>query len=324
VPKRAAVINVSHPHYNLGAAKLANWLTAEGYNVETFGGDPGLFVEGFDLIALSVIFTWHALIAREIAWRVAGKAEVWAGGPGMFRLKDWWHQETGLHASIGLDQRFERQRGNYRMVFAARGCPVGCYFCTVPKLEGKEFTFDRDFTPAPILCDNNLSAPPVEWQEHVLRRYRETETRLLDANSGFEPMAFDGGTYERWKGQLRGPWRFAFDIMPEWRQVERMTKILAAESPKKKQVYVLIGNEPIDSCYERARKVIEWGCEPYCQPEMALDALHKEPLVRHDWTAEKLRDFARYFNRHLWRSFPIEDYMPRKFESNPFSTMVLN
>lgn len=101
------------------------------------------------------------------------------------------------------------------------------------------------------------------------------------------------------KGQLRGPWRFAFDIMPEWRQVQRMTKILEAESPKKKQCYVLIGNEPIDTCYERARKVIEWGCEPYCQPEMALDALYKEPLVKHDWTAEKLRDFARYFNRHL-------------------------
>lgn len=322
--KRAAVVNVSHPHYNLGASKLGNWLSSEGYAVDSFGGDPGLFADGFDLVCLSVIFTWHAPIAREIAWRVAGKSEVWAGGPGLFRLKDWWNRETGLDAHIGLDQRFERQRGSYRMTFAARGCPVGCYFCTVPTLEGKAFTYDWDFVPAPILCDNNLSATIVAWQEHVLRRYRETETRLLDANSGFEPMAFDGGTYERWRYQLRGPWRFAFDIMPEWRQVQRMASILKAEPPKKKQVYVLIGNEPIDTCYERARKVIEWGCEPYCQPEMALDALYKVPLVRHDWTTEKLRDFARYFNRHLWRSLPIEEYMPRKFESNPFATMVLS
>jgi hypothetical protein len=321
--KRAAVVNASHPHYNLGAAKLANWLVTEGYEVESFGGDPGIFIEGFDLVCLSVIFTWHAQIAREIAWRVNGKAEVWAGGPGLFRLKDWWHQETGLHATIGLDQRFEKQRGVYRMVFAARGCPRGCWFCTVPTLEGLKFTLDWDFAPAPILCDNNLSAPPVEWQEFVLRRYRETGTPLLDCNSGFEPHAFDGDTYERWKTQLRGPWRFAFDMMPEWREVKTMMKILEKDSPKKKQVYVLIGNEPIDTCYERAMKVIEWGGEPYCQAVMALDALVKEPIVRHDWTPEKLRDFQRYFNRHLWRSHPIEEYMPRKFQPNPFSELVI-
>lgn len=321
--KTAAVINVSAPHYNLGAAKLSNWLRRQGYVVQQFAGDPGLFGCGFDLVCLSVIFTWHAPIAREIAWRVKGHSEVWAGGPGLFRLAEWWKRETGYEAQIGLDQRFELERGEYRMTFASRGCPVGCHFCIVPKLEGKTFTLDWDFQPAPILCDNNLSALPTEFQEHILRRFKNTETRLLDANSGFEPMAFYGSTYERWRGQLRGPWRFAFDIMPEWRQVQRMMAILKEESPKRKQVYVLIGNEPIDSCYERAMKVIEWGGEPYCQPVMPLDCLDKVPTVQHDWTQEKLQDFTRFFNRHLWRSMRIEDYMPRKFERNPFAGMVL-
>lgn len=321
--KRAAVVNVSHPHYNLGAAKLSNWLRDQGYAVEEFAGDPGMFVLGFDLVAVSVIFTWHAPIAREIAWRVEGLSEVWAGGPGLFRLAEWWKRETGLDCQIGLDQRFELQRGNYRMTFASRGCPVGCHFCIVPKLEGKTFTLDWDFEPAAILCDNNLSALPVDFQEHILRRYRESNTKLVDANSGFEPMAFDGGTYERWRGQLRGVWRFAFDIMPEHRQVKRMMDILKAEPAYKKQVYVLIGNEPIDTCYERARKVIEWGGEPYCQPEMPLDTLDKTPKVRHDWTLGKLRDFQRFYNRRLWRKLSIEQYMPRKFQINPFAGMVL-
>jgi hypothetical protein len=321
--RRAAVINVSTPHYNLGAAKLSNWLRAEGWEVQDFNGDPGLFVLGYDLVALSVIFTWDAPIAREIAWRVEGKSEVWAGGPGLFRLLDWWKKETGCDAHSGLDSRFERQQGLYRMTFASRGCPVGCYFCIVPKLEGKQFTLDWDFCPAPILCDNNLSALSIEFQEHILRRYREMGTPLLDANSGFEPMAYDQGTYNRWSPQLRGPWRFAFDIMPEWKQVRRMMKILSDDPPHKKQVYVLIGNEPIDSCYERAMKVIEWGGEPYCQPQMALDTLDKTPIVRHDWTVQGLRDFARFFNRHLWRSINLSDYMPRKFERNPFAELVL-
>jgi hypothetical protein len=34
---RAIVINCSHPHYNLGAAKLRDWLLREGWNVT---GDP--------------------------------------------------------------------------------------------------------------------------------------------------------------------------------------------------------------------------------------------------------------------------------------------
>jgi hypothetical protein len=77
------------------------------------------------------------------------------------------------------------------------------------------FTLDRDFQPALILCDNNLSALPADFQEHILRCYAETGTRLLDANSGCEPRTFDEGAYPRWRGTLRGPWRFAFDEMRE-------------------------------------------------------------------------------------------------------------
>lgn len=320
---KAAVVNCSGKHYNLGAAKLSNWLRDEGYVVQEFAGDPGLFLQGFDLVCLSVIFTWHAPIAREIAWRVKDHSEVWAGGPGLFQLVDWWRRETGLECQVGLDPRFDHQRGQYRMTFATRGCPVGCHFCIVPKLEGTEFSYDFDFEPAPILCDNNLSAVPVPFQEHILRRYVQTGIRLLDANSGFEPKYFDGDTYERWRGVLRGSWRFAFDIMPEWRQVHRMMVVLKEESPRKKQVYVLIGNEPIDTCYERAQKVIEWGGEPWCQPLMPLDTLDKEPSVRHNWTAQSLRDFARFYNCRLWRNATIAEYMPRKFEANPFSGMIL-
>ena len=320
---KVAVINVSNPHYNLGAAKLSNWLRADGHEVVEFQGDPGLFLEGFDRVCLSVIFTWDAPIAREIAWRVEGKSEVWAGGPGLFKLADWWKRETGLNSVIGLDQRFENQPGEYRMTFAARGCPVGCHFCIVPQLEGKRFTLNWGFTPAPILCDNNLSALPPHFQDHILTRYEATGTRLMDANSGFEPRFFDHATYYRWRGQLRGPWRFAFDMMPEWRSVRNTCRILATEATWKKQVYVLVGNEPIESCYERCMKVIEWGAQPYCQPEIALDSLDKRPKVRHDWTEGLLADFSRYFNRHLWHNHPITEYMPRKMQRNPFAELVI-
>jgi len=313
--------NRDRTFYNLGAAKLSDWLKSEGWEVDERAGDPGLFASGYDLVALSVIFSWHAPVARDIALRVRGESEVWCGGPGMSALGKWWARETGLEATIGLDPRFELQRGDYRMTFASRGCPVNCWFCIVPKIEGTEFTLDHDFQPAPILCDNNLSGLPVEFQEHIIRRYQETDTRLGDANSGFEPRSFDRGTRERWEPILKGPWRFAFDEMTEKQFVEPMMQLLSDISPKRKRVYVLIGNEPIESCYERAEKVREWGGEPYCQPVLNLNTLTDTPRVRHDWTVDKLRAFARYYNRFLWKYTDLWSYSNRKWQEPVFSNL---
>jgi pyruvate-formate lyase-activating enzyme len=324
--KKALVVNCSAPHYNLGAAKLADWLRAEGYDVETAKGDPGMFALGYDLVCLSVIFSWHAPVAKEIALRVKGQSDVWCGGPGMFKVAKWWKEETGLSCAHGIDKRFDKQRGGYRATFASRGCPVGCSFCIVPGLEGRKFTLDWDFVPAPLLYDNNLSALPVEFQEHIICRYVETGTPLSDANSGFEPRTFDEGVYARWKPILRGAWRFALDDCGELAEVENMMLILRDVPAGRKRVYVLIGNEPIEQCHERALKVIEWGGEPFCQPVLPLDWMkdpRKDELpAAHDWTGGLLRDFARYYNRWLWRSMALAEYKPRKGEPPPFKYLA--
>jgi hypothetical protein len=299
----AVVINLSLPHYNLGAAKLATWLRSQGYDVQEQSAGRA------DLVCLSAIFSWDLPEGVKIAQHYAGKAEIWAGGPAFLRMADWWKSETGNTAVVGLDPRFERQRGNFRMCFAARGCPVGCYFCGVPQLEGKEYALDWDFAPAPILCDNNLTDEPVEFQEHIVGRYQQSGVSLLDANSGFEPKNFTEDTYMRWKKILRGPWRFGYDYLPERSAAKRMLHILRAESSKKKRVYVMIGNEPFDACLQRANEVIEWGGEPYCQPYLSKTALsRKDYELRYDWTPEKLTHFARYFNRFYWKYTPMEEY----------------
>jgi hypothetical protein len=127
---------------------------------------------------------------------------------------------------MGLDAAIRAAAGDYRMTFASRGCPVGCWFCIVPKLEGLTFTLNWDFLPAPILCDNNLSALPDDFQDHILARYAATGVKLADCNSGFEPRTFTEETYERWRPHYKGAWRFAFDVMSEERTCERMMGIL--------------------------------------------------------------------------------------------------
>jgi hypothetical protein len=321
---RALVINCSAPHYNLGARKCADWLRSQGHEVAYYDGDPGMWELDADAVYLSVIFSWHAPIAREIALRMKDRAEVWAGGPGLFALRKWWHDETGLEIVRGLDSRFDHQRGSYKMTFASRGCPVNCSFCIVPRLEGLEFSYDPDFVPAPVLCDNNLSALPVDYQEHIIHRYQQSGTRLLDANSGFEPRYFGNDTYTRWKPILRGPWRFALDETRELEDVERMMTILKDVSASRKRVYCLIGNEPIQACYERARKIIEWGGEPFCQFVLPLNWLGDPARVklRHDWKSyQQGRDFCRYFNTYGWRSYPIWAYSNRKGELPPFAAV---
>lgn len=310
--KRAVVVNCSAPHYNLGSRKLADYLSGVGYEVDLIDGDPGLFVSEADLVCVSVIFSWHAPLAAEIAHRFLGKAEVWAGGPGLFKLADWWKSrvnELQCKLVLGLDGRFERQRGSYRVTFASRGCPVNCWYCPVTPMEGREFTLYYDFEPAPILCDNNLSALPKDFQSHIVNRYLNAGVPLLDANSGFEANVFDQDTYERWKPVMRGAWRTAFDILPRHRAVQQALGILRDEPRKKKRIYVLIGNEPMESCFERATKVLEWGGEPHCQAVMPLDALNKDDFtIRYDWTISRLKHFARYFNRFLWKYTTLSDY----------------
>lgn len=160
----------------------------------------------------------------------------------------------------------------------------------------------------PILCDNNLSALPAEYQDHIVARYKAACVPLMDANSGFEPMTFDDEVFARWRQINKGPWRFAYDEQKERAAVERVVKMLAKVIRRKKRVYVLIGNEPFASCLDRINEVIGWGCEPHVQPYHSLTALEKRPRVNYDWTEQQLTDVARWANHWPWHKQPWSAY----------------
>ena len=263
------------------------------------------WIEG-DTAFVSVAFSWRANDAfARCSWLKAQGYKVRVGGPGIVD-RDIRSQFESI-AEIGGEVDAV-VRHNPDATFASRGCPVGCYFCIVPRMEGTKFTLIPDFTPRPILCDNNVSALPTQYQEHIIERYKAFNVRLEDINSGFEPHSFDESTYARWKPFYRGDWRFGFDEMKEQEQVENMIRILRNEKSYKKRVYVLIGNEPFEQCLERVQKVIEWGCEPHVQPLIPLGALTKMPIIQFDWTLQKLRDVARWANKWIWRTVKFEDY----------------
>ena len=266
--------------------------------------------EDGDITYLSVAFTWklNEAYARAQFARALGRRVI-AGGPAVFLVK-MKHQLANV-AEIGADYPDAVTKHNPLATFASRGCPVGCWFCVVPAMEGREFTLIPDFVPRPVLCDNNLSALPAGFQDHIIRRYQDADVVLRDANSGFEPITFTPDVYERWRPTInagRGPWRFAYDEMRERESVLRVMRMLVDEPQKRKRVYVLIGNEPFADCMARIDEVIGHGCEPHVQPLMKLNALEREPWVRFDWSAQRLRDVARWANGFVWKRAPFSDY----------------
>lgn len=254
---------------------------------------------------LSVAFSWRLndAYSRACWYRQAGY-RVLAGGPGVFTRKHFLADV----AEVGGKFPDAVAHHNPVATFASRGCDVGCYWCIVPKMEGREFTEYPDFIVRPVLCDNNLSGLSLDYQKHIVGRYKATGVPLLDANSGFAPAVFDDEMYTLWREINRGPWRFAYDCMERRPHVERVMHMLKDVPPRKKRVYVMIGNEPKAACIQRLREVIAWGGEPHVQPYMKLNALEKQPNVRFDWTAQSLRDVARWANRYLWKYTDLETY----------------
>lgn len=259
-----------------------------------------------DTAFLSIAFTWRLndAYSRAVWYRSLGY-KVRAGGPGIFTRKHFLADV----AQIGGDYPDAIAKHNPRATYASRGCPVGCFYCIVPKMEGKTFTMFPDFPVRPVLCDNNLSALPIDYQNHIIARYIAADVQLDDANSGFEPKFFDDDCFARWRVINRGPWRFGFDKQEVRADMERvMTRILKEESAKRKRPYVMIGNEPFESCMDRIKSVIGWGGEPHVQCYIKLNALEKKPHVRFDWSEQLLIDVRRWCDGFVWRKTPFEQY----------------
>jgi hypothetical protein len=264
------------------------------------------WVEG-DTAYISVVFTWKLDEAYHRAlWHRSAGLKVRVGGPGVFTRK---HYLADV-AEIGGSVPDALARHNPMATKASEGCPVGCFFCIVPAMEGRTFTLLPEFTPRPVLTDNNLSALPADYQRFIVDRYLAAGVPLLDANSGFEPKTFDEDVFETWRPINRGPWRFGSDEAIERADVERVIAMLRRRGVRSRriQVYTMIGHEPFDVCMDRIRHVIACGGEPYVQPIMKLNALRKEPWVRHDWTLQKLRQVQRWANWRAWKKAEFADY----------------
>ena len=302
--------------------KLSRWLRRTGWLVEDRTEVSA--ADRSDLFAFSCVFSWKLPKLTAMVNEVKDHGEVWIGGPAVTLHPNnakYVHLTTGIRPTIGIDDRFEREPGSYTMVYFSRGCPAytkACGNCPVPRIEGKAFRYYPDATPAPLLLDNNLSALPDEYQDHIIKRYaNDWKGKRVDANSGFEPHSFTEKTLLRWKEFPLSCWRFGYDDLSERDEALEMMALLKSHgyAGERVRVYTIVGNEPIADCFKRVQEVIDNGMHPWPQRVRPLDWLGPDGTlpVQYDWDEPTLISFQRFFSfAGLWKRNKPEDFFYQK------------
>jgi hypothetical protein len=328
---RVLLVNASHPAYNLGLEKAARWWQRV-HGAEIFRASDVTPLFGFDAVWISAVFSWHVptLISTASMAQAFGQP-VEVGGPGTFGVRQAIFEKLGIWPQSTPDVRFEREPGDYKMVFWSRGCPAkNCTLgfprdgkppiCSVPEMEGWRYTLYPDACPARLISDNNLSALPRAHQELIVERTLAAGFPTVDANSGFEPrsLATRSWAIELWRRLPLVAWRFAYDEAGERDAVLQVIGLLdeAGISRSRLHIYCLAGNEPLEQCEARVHEINEWGAIPIVQARTPLDYMEGPLPCLHDWTSEKLKAFRRWGNR-FGKGMPFSEYR-HNFAEKPY------
>lgn len=318
---KIAIINSSHPTYNLAAHHMLVQFKREGHEVY-FSPRADLWSQRCDKAYFSAIFTYDlpTLVLDALNLKASG-VEVEIGGPAVTAMPEYVEKMTGLKPHLGLDERFEHVPGKYKMVFTSRGCIRRCPWCIVYKVEPNRVEYD-DF-PIPIgqnpyIGDNCILATSWEHQKLVVERMKDV--RSLDINSGFDCRLFTEEHYQLYSKLHLEAWRLAFDSMGVEKEFERAVGILKEHDIDYRRilVYCLIGfpGTTFEECIYRLEKTRALGCSPYPQKYTPLDTVDARDYIAPGYDKEKLDMLRTYWcNPSAWRSCTWQEFS-RKYKPN--------
>ncbi len=282
---KVAVINSSHPVYNLATDRIAYKLKQQ-HDVFS-SGKFDMFQYSCDEAYISAIFTWDlpGLIYDVMAMKRVGIPNIQIGGPAVTAMADYVEQQTGLPVVRGLDARFEIPDGKYLTTFTSRGCPRACEFCLVPKLEGRKMVeYDEFPIPTghnPWVCDNNILATSWQHQNLVVDKLRHIKN--LDINSGFDDRIFlkDPNKYWDLYNQLHlERWRFAYDSPNQKDAIKQCSDFLHTKNVRYSNisVFCLIGGygETFEESRAKLEYLISLEVTPYPQRYKPLNTLTRD------------------------------------------------
>ena len=278
--KRVGLIQIDGKMPNLALMKLASWHRKKG--------DDVVFI---DLSTLN-INSWYG-------------SKIFMGGSG-FDLKQKLPKE--IEAQVPDYDLFNT---DYSMGFTSRGCIRDCDFCIVREKEGKlmECDFHKDIKHSKyIVMDNNFLASSI-WKSKL--KYfidnkikvcftQGLDIRLIDKEKA--EMLSRVKFYDKNFNKRRI--YFAFDN-PKDEEIfcEKMALLLEYIKPYQIMVYMLVGfNTKFVQDMNRFELLRDIGVDPYV---MIYNNRKDKP---------KLRDFARWVNKRLYRNINFKDY--KRYKTN--------
>lgn len=262
---------------------------------------------------LSVVFSWNLQEAYQRAcfWQATGY-QVIAGGPAVAYNPDF------LSSVALIPQNYPVVALPYHNPDATRtttGCPRKCAFCIVPTVEG-DLKEKGDWTPRPIVCDNNLLAASKRHFDKVIDRLKPL--RKVDFNQGLDARFLTCYHAQRLVELdlrcLRLAWDHTSMESAFMKAFERLIGV--GIQPNMVRVYVLIGfkDDPADALY-RLETVRQLGAWPNPMRYQPLDTKIRNNYTGPNWTDSELKRFMRYWaNLRFTGAIPFNEFCHRGAE----------
>lgn len=260
-----------------------------------------------DEVIVSVVFTWDLPRAHKLcAWNTQAGLRVLAGGPAVSLMRRYLADVADCGGEMSP---LPLSRHNPDATFTTRGCIRQCPFCAVPIIEG-QFRELKDWTPAPIVCDNNFLASSRKHFDTVIERLKPFKG--VDFNQGLDARLLTDYHIDGLKKLNLKTIRFSWDFAAEESAVmTAIDRILVAGFPKSKiSVYSLINyGESQEEAHYRFELLRVSSIRSFPMRYQPLDSLSKDSFVSKEWTAAELHKFCRYWFRQIWLSkVPYEEF----------------
>lgn len=246
-----------------------------------------------DRVYVSCIFKEHASQARGIKTFYQG-SDIFYGGPAFDNNVLPYEIEHTM-------PDYETFNFNFSMGRTTFGCIRNCYFCVVPKLEGKltrhaeiqEFHDPKHDTV--MLFDNNILADK-ECFFHNSDYLLDNKLKLIEHGMDIRLVDQDIATRLN-EIKLGKQLHFAWDSTKDEEKVMKGIDILLSNGvkPYKLMFYTFIKDDLEDLRY-RCKKLIDLGIDPFV---MMYERKNQPKIVK---------DYARFVNKRIYKSCNFEDY----------------
>ena len=229
---------------------------------------PGLFTPSYDEVHISTVFTWDIEKAKYLAHQWERHGRVIVGGPAFD------------------DHGAEFEPGKYLKpgyVITSRGCNNNCWYCFIPKREGK--IRELKIHDGNNLLDNNLLACSDKHISEVFKMLSDKKQIVFEGI--YANLVTPDIGLEIKKLKTKTIW-MAYDRPGDFVCIQSAYKNLG--SPKNKiYVYVLAGfqNDTLEAAENRCIKIARLGCYPFMmlyQPEQKIKHSKNWRQLQRKWT----------------------------------------